>query len=56
MVEIKTNETHLEHRIKLKRRAFHVLLLRARRDEISTNHLRSNDHELTVTICTHVFH
>ena len=42
MVEIKTVGTHPEHYIKIGRREFHTFLLHARREKISTVHLRSD--------------
>ena len=39
MTEIKTDETHLEHQIKIKRRGFYVLLLHMQRGDISVIYL-----------------
>ena len=49
-LRLKSTEMHLKHQMKIKRSAFHVLLITARRSEISTVHPRSNVRDLIIKI------
>ena len=52
MAEIKLNEMHLKRPIVIHQRAFDAFLKHTRCGFILTIDRRSNDHDLTVTICT----